>query len=129
MFVPDTGGHCKTGRIQDQYMIPEFAAGDYSLGILQGFDAVLYEVYLEYGYEYEGTSDLPYHPGDDSEGLDIPKPVSILGIILVVVLIILDFIFTGGRFTFIILHILARSGGGRRGGGGSAGGGGSSRRW
>ena len=120
----------RTGRFQDQYMVPDFAVGDYSLGIKKGFDAIITQVYGEYGYEFEGSE---YYP--DSGAEDEPGPVPILGIIIVIILIVLDFIFTGGRFTFLILHMLAR-GGGRRGGGGyrgggggSAGGGGSSRGW
>ncbi len=41
----------KTGRIQDDYMIPYFRAGDYGKGILEGFRQVLAEVYGEYGYK------------------------------------------------------------------------------
>ncbi|HZK34982.1 MAG TPA: TPM domain-containing protein, partial [Bacillota bacterium] len=75
----------RTGRIQDQYMVPDFAVGDYSLGIKKGFDAIITQVYGEYGYEFEGSE---YYP--DSGAEDEPGPVPILGIIIVIILIVLD---------------------------------------
>jgi uncharacterized protein len=104
----------KTGRIQDRYMVPHFQEGDYNEGILQGFEALISEVYTEYGYEYEGKG--RYNPGllEDYRDYEqpagnIPEPIMILGIILVILLIILDFRFTGGIFTHMILCSFFRS--------------------
>ena len=35
----------KTGQIQDEYMLPYFKEEDYSKGILEGYKALLVEVY------------------------------------------------------------------------------------
>ena len=43
----------KTGRIQDNSMIPFFRDGGYGIGIYSGFLAIVKEVYAEYGIEYE----------------------------------------------------------------------------
>lgn len=120
----------KTGRIQDEFMSPHFAAGDFNEGIKQGFSAIALEVYSEYGIESEQISDIEV----PVEGVEIPPFMLVIGIIGIIILIILDFKFTGGTLTFFLLHSLARSGrggGGSRGsgGGGRSGGGGSTRRW
>ena len=130
----------KTGRIQDRAMIPHFKEGDYDTGIIEGFNAIVNEIYHEYGYdEYrvgEGalTEDLADYGG---EGEDFPPVLILIALAVIIPLIILDFKLTGGAITWSILRMLAArggsgrgGGGGRRsGGGGSAGGGGSSRRW
>lgn len=121
----------KTGRIQDDYMLPYYSEGNYSEGILQGFHIVVNEIYKEYGYEenYIGNGIVV---GDSIQN-EAPSPlVIIMALIFIVPLIILDFKFTGGVITYTILRSIGRGGsrgggGGRSGGGGSAGGGGSSR--
>jgi uncharacterized protein len=131
----------KTGRIQDEYMIPYFKENDYGSGIRNGFLAIAQEVYEEYGME-PGNLDMPYR-GESSEtnGDDIGQ--GILFIIIIVVLLI-DWIFLRGRITrfFLIASMYnkrgggfhggrgsGRGGGGFSGGGGRSGGGGSSRGW
>lgn len=47
----------KTGRIQDNYMIPYFKEGNYAEGLKNGFDAILAEVAAE--YDVEITRDEP----------------------------------------------------------------------
>lgn len=123
----------KTGRIQDEYMIPYFRDGDYNQGIRQGFSALLAEIYMEYGYDIGNISDAET-PVQGEAGINIPTPLIILGCIILAILIGLDFKFTGGVITIALFHILARSGrrgggSGGSGGGGSGGGGGSSRGW
>lgn len=127
----------KTGRIQDNFMIPYFQKGNYSLGIVEGFNAIVNEIYIEYGYEDRVIGD--YIPITDQKSTEeeqaIPSIFRLIGIIVLIILIILDFKFTGGAFTFMILRGLGRGGSGhshgsrRSGGGGSGGGGGSSRKW
>lgn len=124
----------KTGRIQNDYMVPYFEKNDFDEGIRQGFNALLVEIYKEYNIDIDSISGFET-PVKGEEEHTIPTPVVIAGIILLVILISIDFKFTGGIFTLTILRILFRGGrggggGGRiRGGGGSGGGGGSSRGW
>ena len=123
----------KTGRIQDDYMLPYYSEGNYSEGILQGFYVVVNEIYKEYGYEENYIGDgIVVEDQNQNEG---PSPLAVIvALIFIVPLIILDFKFTGGVITYTVLRSIGRGGsrgggrgGGRSGGGGSAGGGGSSR--
>jgi uncharacterized protein len=122
----------KTGRIQDEYMIPYFHQNDYNQGIRQGFNAILAVIYNEYGVDIDSVSDAEY-PVKGDQGVKIPTPVLIIGSIIIAILIGIDFKVSGGIFTLSLLRILFRGGGGGgrggRGGGGSGGGGGSSRGW
>lgn len=116
----------KTGRIQDQFMVPYFKEGDYNTGILEGYKAILNEVSKEYSY------DSPV--GEAYNVKEEPKSNPIVNLVIgivIFILIILDFKITGGMITFMILRSIGRGGGGggRSGGGGSGGGGGSSRGW
>lgn len=132
----------KTGRIQDEYMIPYFKENDYGSGIRNGFLAIVQEVYDEYGVE-PGNLDVPYR----GESYDTDNGDTANGIFLIIVMVVLlfDWIFLRGRITrfFLMASIYNRRGGGFRGGGGSgrgggggfsggggrSGGGGSSRGW
>ncbi|WP_051569264.1 TPM domain-containing protein [Alkaliphilus transvaalensis] len=117
----------KTGRIQDNYMIPYFQNGDYSKGIMEGFNALVNEIYLEYGINNDQLNPLAK--------ATISPIFVVIGLLLIVPLIILDFKFTGGAFTYMFIRMASRgnrsSGRGIRpsGRGGSGGGGGSSRRF
>lgn len=128
----------KTGRIQDEYMLPYFREGDYSKGILNGYNAILKEISKEYDIE-EGLlgNDKALRKEDETNILS----VAIL-IVLAIAALILDRIFLGGAlFRLIIIMLLSGrrgggggswgggGGGGNRGGGGRGGGGGSSRGW
>lgn len=138
----------KTGRIQDEYMLPYFKEGDYSKGILEGYKALLVEIYKEYGIEPEEEITATPQPIQPQPIVrrDI-NPIRLL--IAISILLLFDQIFLGGailRTIFIILFSGRRGGprggpggwggggysgggGGWRGGGGSGGGGGSSRSW
>lgn len=127
----------KTGRIQDNYMLPAFREGDYSSGILGGFLAIIQEVYNEYGIEADtGHKEYYYdEPGNREDTGDLIK------IILVITILLIDWIFLKGRITKFFLYSAmynrghggggrsGRGGGGFSGGGGRSGGGGSSRGW
>lgn len=121
----------KTGRIQDNYMLPYYNAGDIDAGIRNGYLAILQEVSKEYDVSINGTDPVPY---DTSYGFlsDLPSWVIIAGVILLVLFLGgLDLRFFDGmifRLIFSILFSLGGSGG-TFGGGGSGGGGGSSRKW
>jgi len=123
----------KTGQLQDEYMLPYFKNGEYESGILNGYAAVAGVVANEYGVQLDAQS-KPVK-AVSQEKTSFFDTISTIGIaIIILALVILDFIFFGGRFTFLILSILnsrgGRGGGGGGGyGGGSGGGGGSNRSW
>ena len=123
----------KTGRIQDDYMIPYFKQNDFSQGVLQGFNALLAEIYTEYGIDAASIPDIePAVRGND--GFSIPEPIIIAGAVLIGILILIDFKVSGGAFTLALFSMFFRGGRGGgggtiRGGGGRSGGGGSTRRW
>ena len=130
----------KTGRIQDDYMLPYFKDGDYSSGVKNGFDAVIAEVCEEYNIEVpDGVS--PAESKAESSAAE-----TIMTIIVLMAVFGIAFIprfrgprgphsggryyrgggFYGGGFGG---GSGGSSGGGFSGGGGSFGGGGSSRGW
>jgi len=132
----------KTGSIQDEYMIPYFQQGDYDKGIWNGYLAVAREVAKEYNLELKaepraGSKVRHAPPASRGDWWDVLPWWVKLGIAAGLAgLFIIDWVFFGGAFTFLLLSLLRRGGGGGGGwgggggyGGGSGGGGGSSRRW
>jgi len=129
----------KTGRIQDNYMIPYFKDGEYGKGILNGFLAIVKEVYTEYGIDYEPAgyqnTEVYYTEEGDSGSLFL--------VAFIIILFVIDIIFFKGKITKLLIMSAAtssrhsggsgsfRSGSSRTfsGGGGRSGGGGSSRKW
>lgn len=116
----------KTGRIQDQYLLPHARAGDYDQAILTTYLALVNEV----AQEYKQTDfEPPPTPGQHDTGWrDLLIAVGVVG------LLIIDWLLFDGQITRILLFLLMRGGrgggsGGGGFGGGSGGGGGSSRRW
>jgi uncharacterized protein len=126
----------KTGRIQDQYMLPAFQQGNYDLGLANGYKAIVAEVAKEYNVSVN-ISPLNQQPVSDNGKVPIPLWVKVLGIIGLILLLWLDNRFFNGFFLGFLLGMLFRGGGrggggfggGSSGGGGSFGGGGSSRGW
>lgn len=128
----------KTGRIQDEYMIPYFQAADYDKGVLNGYLALAGEVAKEYNLELKADprpGPKPRAAAKQSDWWDDTplwlKVVLLAGLLL---LFILDWAFFGGNITYLLLSLFFRGGkgggsGGGGYGGGSGGGGGSSRRW
>ncbi len=124
----------QSGIILDTYALPLFQEDNFSEGLAAAYDALINEVYLEYGLE----ADSNYVPVDELEKDSMGSTFSL--IILLVFLCIISmtirrtrrlhpgffFFPTGGGF-----HHHGGSGGGGfggfRGGGGSFGGGGASR--
>lgn len=151
--LPDS----KTGWIQDDYMLPYFSAGDYSTGILEGYKAILLEIYNEYNLDTDGLGQLrPHIPDSFAQTPETESTDD--GMFLVLFLIgflLFDSFFLRGRILRLLFYMLfggrrggprggnwgggsrggggwsggSSSGGGSRGGGGSGGGGGSSRSW
>ena len=126
----------KTGRIQDEYMIPYFQQGNYNKGILNGYQALATEVAKEYKLELKTDAKpapLPQVDSSDSWWDTAPWWMKILMIGGLLLLVIIDWTFFGGTITYLIISMISRGRGGGGGGGGfgggSGGGGGSSRRW
>ncbi len=126
----------KTGRIQDEYLIGHFQAGDYDAGITGTYLKLAEEVYMEYDLNVDDlqSSKAYYNPVETKSDSEFTIFHLLIGII-VFILMILDMIFNRGRLTRLALYALARGskgssrGGGFGGGGGRSGGGGSSRSW
>jgi len=118
----------KTGRIQDNHMLPYFRQGNYSYGIRDGFDAIVNEIYIEYGYKDGLTGNKQQTPsGQRSYGGNINRIISngisqlfaIVGVFFLVIFIILDLRYFRGMITRSILYIMSsgsRNGRYRRGG-------------
>lgn len=131
----------KTGRIQDDYMLPYYQEGDYAAGILEGYKAILVEVYMEYNIDPGNLEEMvPNRPLYDSNSETQSRETSKLPVIFIILILLVDWFLLGGRITrFIFLILLSgrrgggggfgSGGGGFSGGGGSGGGGGSSRSW
>ncbi|MGE5405905.1 MAG: TPM domain-containing protein [Candidatus Saccharibacteria bacterium] len=126
----------KTGRIQDQNMIPSFKQGRYEDGIIRGYSSVIQEVGKEYNVQVDFQQSRDYRT--ESQPVERSSPWStILTIVLIIVLIWLDHRYLNGFLLGFLLGALFRGGfgggggrgGGDFGGGGSGGGGGSSRDW
>jgi len=126
----------KTGRIQDEFMLPAFKQGNYDLGLANGYKAVVTEVAKEYGatVNFSGGQTAPTEAPAQKK---MPTWATILGAIGLMILIWIDSRFLNGFFLGMLLGMLFRGGGrggggfggGSSGGGGSFGGGGSSRDW
>ena len=135
----------KTGRIQDDYMLPYFRTNDYDQGLLNGYKAVVAEVAREYGITLNVSP--PQQPEVDTGSQSAPWWVTVLWIVGLISLLWIDQRFFNGFILGFILGTLFRGGGrggggfggggfggggfggGSSGGGGSFGGGGSSRGW
>ena len=123
----------KTGRIQDNYMVPYFSQDDFDTGIQKGYMALANEIAKEYNVTIDPNADP--NPTDSNLFSDLPSWITI-GMIFLVFLFLagLDLRFTNGIFLRLLFQILFSMGGssgsrGTFGGGGSGGGGGSSRKW
>lgn len=128
-----------TGRIQDEYMLPYFKEGDYSKGIVQGYNAVAATIANSADVQLADIADTQIESPPQSSSTEQGSGLDfwdILYVIAIIAFLIFDNLFLGGFFTNLLLLFLSlcfRSGGGGRGGGGfgggSGGGGGSSRSW
>ena len=110
----------KTGRFQDEYIIPYFKADKWDEGVINGYNAFFEEI-----VEQKNLS-LNYEKPQKTNGL-----FSNMGLIIVIIGAVLLLIFSPNTFFFIIGSMLSGGrgsrGGGSFGGGGSSGGGGSTR--
>ncbi len=116
----------KTGRIQDEYMIPYFKNNDFDTGMLGGFTKITEVVYEEYNLAVPSDVDASqYYTSSDSNSSSDSGANPVL-VVIVVIFILLDVIFNRGRITRILFYALSRGGGRGGGGGGGFGGGGGS---
>ncbi len=126
----------KAGRIIDDYMLPYFQQGDYDKGVLNGYLAIATEVAKEYNLELRtdakpaqrSSRQVNSHSTWDS----MPWWLHIALIAGLLLLFVIDWLFFGGTFTFLLLALFRGGGGGGGyggggGGGGSGGGGGAER--
>lgn len=121
----------KTGRIQDELVLPYFKEGDFNSGILNGYLGIARIVAEEYK---TAPPDLAppakaAKAANAEEGGVLDRVMTLLVFAGLILLIILDLTFFGGRFTALLLLLLRSRGGGGGFGGGSGGGGGSGRKW
>lgn len=128
----------KTGRIQDEYIIPYLKENDFDKGIKNGYSAFLKEVADEYGVSITGSEDAEKQE-DDTIGAVMSIIINIIFMIIIIFAITHSrggpFIFFGGPFGGSGRGGFSGggfsgggfSGGGFHGGGGHSGGGGSSR--
>lgn len=134
--LPDS----KTGRIQDEYMIPYFQEGDYNQGILNGYRAFVQEVAQEYQVVMDIEAPRVVYTssdyGEETGGFNsLPLGIKVLAVVGLAFLFYIDQRYFRGLIFSAIINILMRGGrgggggGGFSGGGGSGGGGGSTRRW
>lgn len=124
----------KTGRIQDDYLLPKFQEGDFDGGINDSYLLLASVIADEYQITLRGDLSVPLPPTRENASIPLPPWLIILIALGVIILVYLDFRFLGGVITWALLNSLRRGGGGGGGGGGgfgggSSGGGGSSRRW
>ncbi|HZJ57670.1 MAG TPA: TPM domain-containing protein, partial [Clostridia bacterium] len=88
----------KTGWIQDEYMVPYFSVGDYSTGILEGYKAILLEIYNEYDIEPQGLENItPSSPNslDQTEESETSGGVPAI-LFLIIVFVLFDLLFMRG---------------------------------
>ncbi|CUH94377.1 hypothetical protein P22_0443 [Propionispora sp. 2/2-37] len=128
----------KTGRLQDEYMLPFFRQNDYDRGILNGYVALTQVVAAEYGAEIAtGGQTAKPAPAQQGSWFDtLPWWMKAVGVAMVIGVLVFDWVFLGGNITWLLLSLLRFRGGGGGGpggrggfGGGSGGGGGSNRQW
>ena len=98
----------KAGRILDEHLVPNLRRDNYSLGILETYNAVLEEVCREYNLAYQPLDPnslgiVAHNPGKQEQGINWWV------VALSIMMLYLYFRFSG-RF---------RGGGGYRGGGGT----------
>ncbi len=133
--LPDS----KTGRIIDNYGTPYFTADNFSAGLMSIYNAVVNEIYIEYGIapqqNYVPIDQLP--ATNEAEAKAGEVLLSWLALIVLIALYIFIFGRRGGMFIFSSPRFYggsfgSRSGGsfgGFSGGGGSFGGGGAGRKF
>ena len=131
--LPDS----KTGRIIDLYGMEYLKANNFSKGLFEISNAVVGEVYIEYGLDaQEGYSSIATVEDEKEED---PASVIVSWIIMIVIIAVISIVFRGRGGIFFMPFPTGRGNhhggfggggfGGFSGGGGSFGGGGAGRRF
>jgi uncharacterized protein len=127
-----------SARVMDSVASPRFKEGNYSEGIKEAYSVFADTIAKEYNVTLEKNQAVNL-PTQDTTNAN--STTGMIGAIIVVVLIFLDFIFNRGRITLFLITMAFWSGRGGRGGrnnggggfggmgGGSSSGGGSSGGW
>ncbi len=133
--LPDS----RVGNIIEDSILPYFREGEYSDGIISGFNDIIDEVEEEYSIESNRNiinEDLYRIDGYETEGDIFSGLRGILVAIGIVVFLVIDFKFFNGFLTYSLIFRGRRFGGyssrdyrNNRGGGGRSGGGGAGGRW
>ncbi len=126
----------KSGNIQDKYMLPYYKENNFSKGILEGYKAVISQIYQEYNIEHDGKVIVSEQRQANNKDNTIPLLIGI-GIFILLAIVTKGKIFEWLFWIFIFSGRGGRGGGfggssgggfgGFSGGGGGFGGGGSSR--
>lgn len=74
----------KTGRIQDEYIIPYLKENDFDTGIKNGFNAILQEVMTEYGITIDGVAEATGIETNNDRNI-LPKLITI-GIFIMLII-------------------------------------------
>ncbi|WP_339061262.1 TPM domain-containing protein [Tepidibacillus marianensis] len=124
----------KAGRILDDFAMPNLQNNQPDLAVMGVYKALYNEVAKE--YQLNPDQLVQNGPPNNAPSKKSFSFSDLIWALIIFALIIIDFIFFGGFFTFAILSLISRGGGGRfggggprGGGGGSSGGGGASRGW
>lgn len=125
-------------KIIRDHMIPSFSKGEYSEGVISGFNQILLEVEGEYDIILEKSQGIHNSPTannmNDEDLVGFPRIFMIIGIMI---FLFIDFTFFRGMIIYSILRGIGRGGGpggsggrgGSSGGGGRSGGGGAGGSW
>lgn len=129
----------KIGRIRDEDIFPYFKEGEYSKGVLNGFNSILNLIENEYDIRLnreEINKDLYDFSQERGSGSRLFNSVGrVIIVILIILFLFIDFRFFNGLLTYSILRSFRFGGSSfnndhdNRGGGGSSGGGGAGGRW
>ena len=84
----------KTGRIQDEYIIPYLKENDFDTGIKNGFNAILQEVMTEYGITIDGVA--------EATGIETNNDRNILPEIITIGIFIMLIIFSSRHGIFFL---------------------------
>lgn len=115
----------KTGRIQDEYIIPYLKENNFNEGIKNGFNAILTEVENEYGITIDGAEEGNI-VGSSNEANSSKITYFILSVFVIIIILHIALL-PGGGSSLGPYYGGGSFGGGSFGGGGTSGGGGSSR--
>lgn len=77
----------KTGRIQDQYIIPHLTENNWDAGIRNGFNAIIQVVANEYGVTVNSNEPLVSNSSSESDNISDYMPLIMIGIFFLVFIV------------------------------------------